>query len=60
MSKIWRFNHIEYKHTLHRGKDCMKEFCKFLKKHAKSILDFEKKKNVAFDSKRIKILYRSK
>ena len=26
MSKIWRFNHIEYKHTLHRGKDCMKEF----------------------------------
>ena len=44
MSTIWAFNHIENKHTLYRGKDCMKSFCEFLREHAKSIIDFEKKK----------------
>ena len=26
MSVIWRFDHIEDKHTLYHGKDCMKKF----------------------------------
>ena len=44
MSTIWGFDHIEDKHTLYRGKDCMKKFCTSLKEHAKNIIDFEKKK----------------
>ena len=27
MSTIWAFDHIENKHTLYRGKDCMEKFC---------------------------------
>ena len=27
MSTIWEFDHIENKHFLYRGKDCMKMFC---------------------------------
>ena len=27
MSTIWGFDHIEKKHTLYRGKACMKKFC---------------------------------
>ena len=42
MSTIWAFYHIENKHTLHRGKDCMKKFCESLREHAKNIIDFEK------------------
>ena len=26
MSTIWAFDHIENKHILYRGKDCMKKF----------------------------------
>ena len=29
MSTIWAFDHIENKHTLYRGKDCVKKFCTF-------------------------------
>ena len=43
MWTIWGFNHIEDKHTLHRGKDCMKRICESLIERAKSIIDFEKK-----------------
>ena len=43
MTAIWRFDHIEDKHTLYRGKDCMKKFCTSLREHAKNIIDFEKK-----------------
>ena len=43
-STIWGFDHTEDKHTLCRGKDCMKKFCEFLREHAKSVTDFEKKK----------------
>ena len=32
------------KHSLHRGKDCLKKFCESLREHAKNIIDFEKKK----------------
>ena len=38
------FGHIENKHTLHRGKDCLKTFCDSLKEYAKNIIIFEKNK----------------
>ena len=44
MSAIWAFDHIENKHTLYCGKDCMKKFCESLREHTKNIIDFEKKK----------------
>ena len=44
MSRIWRSDHIENKHTFYRGKDCMKKFCTSLREHAKNIIDFEKNK----------------
>ena len=44
LSTNWTFDHIENKHTLYRGKDCMKKFCESLREHAKNIIDFEKKK----------------
>ena len=42
VSTIWAFDHIENKYTLYRAKDCMKKFCKSLRKQAKNIIDFEK------------------
>ena len=44
MSTTWAFDHKENKHTLYRGKDCMKTFRNFLTEHAKNIIHFEKKK----------------
>ena len=41
MSTIRGFDHKEEKHTLYRGKDCMKRFCSSLREHAKNIIDFE-------------------
>ena len=35
IQKIWAFGHTENKHTLYRGKDCMKKFCESLREHAK-------------------------
>ena len=35
MSTIWGFDHMEDRHTLYRGKDCMKKFCTSLREHAK-------------------------
>ena len=43
MSAIWAFDHIENKHTLYRGKGCIKRFCSSLREHTKNIMDFEKK-----------------
>ena len=34
IQKIWAFGHTENKHTLYRGKDCMKKFCESLREHA--------------------------
>ena len=34
---------MENKHTLYRGKDCMKKFCEFLREDAKNIINFKKK-----------------
>ena len=44
MSTIYAFDRIENKHTLNRGKDCMKKFCTSLREHAKNLIDFVKKK----------------
>ena len=35
MSKIWAFDHMENKQTFYLGKDCLKTFCTYLRKHAK-------------------------
>ena len=43
MSTIWGFDHIENKHTLYCGKDCMKKLCDSLKEHTKNIILLEKK-----------------
>ena len=51
MSTIWRFDHIENKHTLYRGKDFMKTFCDSLKELAKNIIGFEKKKMLPLTKK---------
>ena len=60
ISTFWGFNHIEDKQTLYRGKDCMKRFCESLREHAKGIIDFEKKKNVIVNKKRIRMTTRCK
>ena len=54
MSTIWGFDHVDDKHTLYRGKDCMKKFCTSLREHAKNITDFEKKKMLALPEKESK------
>ena len=42
MSTIWVFDHIENKHTLHLGEDCVKTLLEYLREHVKNIIDFEK------------------
>ena len=51
MSTIWAFDHIENKHTLYRGEDCMKKFCISLRKHATNLINFEKKKMLPLTKK---------
>ena len=58
MSTIWGFDHIKHKHTLCRGKDFMIKDFTSLREHAKKIIDFEKKKNIVVNKKRIKITSR--
>ena len=58
MSTIWGFDLIEDKHTLYRRKDFIKKFCTSLREHTKNIIDFEKKKNVTVNKRRIKIISR--
>ena len=43
MSTISSFRNIENKHDAHRGKDCMKKFCKSLREHAIKITNLRKK-----------------
>ena len=43
MSTISLFRSIENKHDVYRGKDCVKKFCEFLRKHAMKIINFKKK-----------------
>ena len=54
MSTVWGCDHIEDKHTLYNGKDCMKKFCESLREHAKSIIDFKKKKMLLLTRKELK------
>ena len=51
MSTIWVFDHIENKHSLYYGEDCMKKFCCSLKEHATNKIGFEKKKMLLFTKK---------
>ena len=44
MSKVSSFRSIENKHDVYRGKDCMKNFCEFLRQYAMKIINFEMKK----------------
>ena len=44
MSTILSFKSLANKHDIYRGKDCMKKFCEFLRKHAMKIITFKKKK----------------
>ena len=44
MSTILSFKSLANKHDIYRGKDCMKKFCEFLRKHAMKIINFKKKK----------------
>ena len=43
MSTILGFDHIENKHTLYHGKDCVKKFCNSLREHGKNWFSKEKK-----------------
>ena len=54
MSTFWAFNHIENKHTLNCGKNCMKKFCECLREHAKNIIDFEKQKSLSLTKEELK------
>ena len=60
ISTIWGFDHIENKHALYRGTDCMKKLCDSLREHAKNINEFENKKNATVNKKRTKITSRCK
>ena len=55
MSTIWGLDHIKKKHTLYRGKDCIKKFCQSLKGHTKIIIGFKKEKNVTINKKELKL-----
>ena len=55
MSTIWEFDRTENKHTSYHRKDCMKKCCSSLREHATNILNFEKKKKVTFNKRRVKI-----
>ena len=39
---IRKFNHIENKHDVYKGEDCIKTFYESLREHAIIITDFEK------------------
>ena len=54
MSTIWVFDHIENKHTLYRGKDCMRKIWASLREHAKNLADFEKKRMLPLTKEELK------
>ena len=54
MSGLWRFHHIEKRHTLYRVKTCMKNFCTSLREHARNVIDFEKKKMLPLTKEELK------
>ena len=54
MSTVWKFDHIENKHTYTVEKICMKKFCESLREHTKNIIDFENKKMLLLTKKELK------
>ena len=54
ISTIWGFDHIKNKHTLYRGKGCMKKFCKSSKVHTIRIIRFKREKNVINNKQKVK------
>ena len=44
MSTICSLRTIENKHDVQRGKNCMKNFCEFLREHIMKEINFKKKK----------------
>ena len=60
MSTIWAFDSIENKHTLYRGKYCIKKFCTSLREHATNAMNFEKKKMLSLTKEELKSYYKSK
>ena len=52
MSTIWAYN-IGNKHTLYRGKHCIKNLCS-LRRHVKNIIDFQKKKMLPLTKEELK------
>ena len=44
MSAISSFKDIENKHTVYKGKDCMKKICESVRQHVMKIINFKKKK----------------
>ena len=55
MSTIRNFDNIGNKHTLHRGEDCIKNFCTSLREHATNVINFEKKKLLPLTKKDLKL-----
>ena len=41
-SAISSFRRIKNKHNVYRGKDCMKNFCEFLRGHTTEIINLKK------------------
>ena len=55
MPTNWALDLIENKHSLYRGKGCMKKFCESFREHAKNITDFEKKQMLLLTNKERKL-----
>ena len=60
VSTLSSFRSIDNRHDIYRGKDCMKKFCEFLRKHAMKIINFKKKKSGVFNKKAEDIMYKCK
>ena len=54
VSAILGFDHIKDKHTLYRGKDCIKKSCTLLTEFAKNIIDIEKRKMLPLTKRKLK------
>ena len=54
------FDSTKNKHDYYRGKDCMKNFCKDLRKHATKIIDCEKKDMIPLTDKENKSYHKQK
>ena len=44
MLTIWAFDNTENEQNLYRGEDCIKKLCSSIRKHARNIINIEKKK----------------